>query len=87
MSSDAQWKFRTMRISWFPMFEWSSTKNCVRERRTSDQKKYFNSSELGFFSTAANSNLGSVDTGAVGAVREKQKQDFDQTQDSGPSYS
>ena len=43
--------------------------------------KYFNSSE------AANSNLGSVDFGVVGAVREEQKQDFDQNQDSGPRYS
>ena len=50
-------------------------------------KKYFNSSELGVLSTTANSNLGSVDTGAVAAVREEQKQDFDQNQDSGPSYS
>ena len=58
-----------------------------RERRTSDQKQYFNISELGVLSTTANSNLGSVDTGAVGAVREEQTQDFDQNQDSGPSYS
>ena len=50
-------------------------------------KKYFNSSELGVLSTTANSNLGSADTGAVAAVREEQKQDFDQNQDSGPSYS
>ena len=50
-------------------------------------KSYFNSSELGMLSTTANSKLGSVDTGAVGAVREEQKQDFDQNQDSGPSYS
>ena len=50
-------------------------------------KKYFNSSELGVLSTTAKSNLGSVDTGAVAAVREEQKQDFDQNQDSGPSYS
>ena len=35
-------------------------------------KKYFNSSELEVLSTTANSNLGSVDTGAVGAVREEQ---------------
>ena len=52
-----------------------------------NQKEYFNSSELGFFSTTANSNLGSVDTGAVGAVRDEQKQDFDQNQDSGLSFS
>ena len=52
-----------------------------------NQKKYFNSSELGVLSTTANSNVGSVDTGAVGAVREEQKQDFDQIQDSGPCYS
>ena len=58
-----------------------------RERRTSDQKKYFNSSELGVLSTTVNSNLGSVDTGTVGAVREEQKQDFDQNQDSVPRYS
>ena len=51
------------------------------------QKKYFNSSELGVLSTMANSNLGSVDTGTVGAVREEQKQDFDQNQDSIPRYS
>ena len=57
-----------------------------RERRSSD-KKYFSSSELEVLSTTANSNLWSVDTGAVGAVREEQKQDFDQYQDSGPSYS
>ena len=57
-----------------------------RERRTSYQK-YFNSSELGVLSTTVNSNPGSVDTGAVGAVREEQKQDFDQNQDSGPSDS
>ena len=50
-------------------------------------KKYFNSSELGVLSTTANSNLGSVDTGTVGAVREEQKQDFDQNQDSVPRYS
>ena len=56
------------------------------ERRTSDQK-YFNSSELGVLSTTANLNLGSVDTGAIGAVREEQKQDFDQNQDSVPRYS
>ena len=43
-------------------------------------KKYFNSSELGALSTTANSNLGSVDTAAVGAVREEQKHDFDQNQ-------
>ena len=49
-------------------------------------QKNFNSSDLGVLSTTANSNLGSVDTGAVGAVREEQKQDFDQNQDSGPSY-
>ena len=54
-----------------------------RERRTSDQKKYFNSSELGVLSTTANSNLGSVDTGAAGAVREEQKQEFDKNQNSG----
>ena len=47
------------------------------------KKKYFNSSELGVFSTTANSNLESNDTGAVGAVCEEQKQDFDQNQDSG----
>ena len=58
-----------------------------RERRTSDQKTYSNSSELEVLSTTANSNLGTVDTGAVGAVREEQKQDFDQNQHSGPSYS
>ena len=52
-----------------------------------NQKQYFNSSELGVLSTTTNSNLGSVDTGAVAAVREEQKQDFDQNQDSGPSYS
>ena len=52
-----------------------------------NRNKYFNSSELGVLSTTANSNLGSVDTGAAGAVREEQKQDFDQNQDSGPSYS
>ena len=50
-------------------------------------KKYFNSGELGVLSTTANSNLGSVDTGAVGAVREEQKYDFDPNQDSGPSHS
>ena len=51
------------------------------------KKKYFYSSELGVLSTTTNSNLGSVDTGTVGAVREEQKQDFDQNQDSGASYS
>ena len=51
------------------------------------QKKYFNSSELGVLSTTANSNLGSVVTGTVGAVREEQKQDFDQNQDPVPRYS
>ena len=61
-------------------------KKSGRERRTADQKKYLNSTELGVLSPTANSNLGSVDTGAVGAVREEQKQDFDQNQDSGPSY-
>ena len=50
-------------------------------------KKYFNPSELGVLSTTANSNLGSVETGDVGAVREEQKQDFDKNYDSGPSYS
>ena len=50
-------------------------------------KIYFNSSELGVLSTTANSNLGSVDSGAVGAIREEQKQDFDQNQDSVPRYS
>ena len=50
-------------------------------------KQYFNSSELGVLSTTANSNLGSVDTGTVGAVREEQKQDFDQNQESVPRYS
>ena len=50
-------------------------------------KKYFISSELGVLTTTANLNLGSVDTGAVGAVREEKKQDFEQNQDSGPSYS
>ena len=50
-------------------------------------KKYFNSSELGVLTTPANSNLGTVDARAVGDVREEQKQDFDQNQDSGPSYS
>ena len=44
-------------------------------------QKNCNSSELGVLSTTANSNLGSVDTGAVGAVREEQQQDFDQNQD------
>ena len=58
-----------------------------RERRTSDQKKYFNSSEPGVLSTTANSNPGSVDTGTGCAVREQHKQDFDQNQDSVPSYS
>ena len=33
------------------------------------------------------SNLGSVDTGAIGVVREEQKHDFDKNQDSGPSFS
>jgi hypothetical protein len=51
------------------------------------QKKYFNSSEPGVLSTTANSNLGSVNTGTVGAVREEQKHDFDQNQDSVPRYS
>ena len=51
------------------------------------QKKYFNSSELGVLSTTENSNLGSVDTGTVGAVREEQNQDFDQNQDSVPRCS
>ena len=51
------------------------------------QKKYFSSSELGGLSTTANSNLGSVNTGTVGAVREEQKQDFDQNKDSVPRYS
>ena len=46
-------------------------------------KTIFNSSELGVLSTTANSNMGSVDTGAVGAVREEQKQGFDENQDSG----
>ena len=50
-------------------------------------KKKFNSSELGVLSTTANSNLGSVDTGTVGAVREEQKQDFTQNQDSVHRYS
>ena len=50
-------------------------------------KKYFNSSALGVLSTTANSNMGSVNTGTVGAVREEQKQDFDQNQDSVPRYS
>ena len=50
-------------------------------------KKILDSSELSVLSTMANSNLGSVGTGAVGVVREEQKQDFDQNQDSGPSYS
>ena len=51
------------------------------------QKKYFNSSELGVLSTTANSNLGSVVPGTFGAVREEQKHDFDQNQDSVPRYS
>ena len=63
-----------------------SLTNYERERRTSDQKN-FTFSELGVLSTTANSNLGSVDTGAVSAVHEEQKQDFDQNQESGPSYS
>ena len=50
-------------------------------------KKYFDSSELGVLSTTANSNLGSVNTGTVGADREEQKHDFDQNQDSVPRYS
>ena len=37
-------------------------------------------------STTANSNLEPVDTGAGGAVREEQKQDFDQNPDSGPGH-
>ena len=51
------------------------------------QKKYFNSSQLGVLSTTDKSNLGSVNTGTFGAVREEQKQDFDQNQDSVPRYS
>ena len=50
-------------------------------------KKYFNSFELEVLATTANSILGSVDTGAVGAVREEQRQDFEQNQDPGPNYS
>ena len=49
------------------------------------QKKDFNSSELGVLSTKANSNPGSVDAGTGCAVREQQKQDFDQNQDSVPT--
>ena len=51
------------------------------------QKKYFNSSELVILSTTMNSNPRSVDTGAVGAVREEQKHAFEQNQDSGPCSS
>ena len=50
-------------------------------------QKYFNASELGVLSTTTNSKLESVDTGTVGAVREKQKHDFDKNQDSEPRYS
>ena len=46
---------------------------CVEGRGAHRIKKYFNSSELGVLSTTANSNMGSADTGAVGAVREEQK--------------
>ena len=49
-------------------------------------KKYFNFRSLEVLSTTLNSNLGSVDTGTGGAVREEQKHDFDQNQDSVPSY-
>ena len=50
-------------------------------------KKCLDSSELAVFSTTANTNLGPVDIGACGAVREEQKQDYDQNPDSGPSNS
>ena len=50
-------------------------------------KTYFNPRELGALSITAISNLGSVDTGASGAVREGQKQDFDQNHNWGPIFS
>ena len=68
--------------------KWDANKgSLIKGEAHIESKKYFNSSELGVLSTTANSNMGSVDTGADGAVREDQKQDFDKNQDSGPSYS
>ena len=51
------------------------------------QKQYFISSKIGVLSTTVNSNLGLVDTGTGRDVREEQKQDFDQNQDSVHRYS
>ena len=56
-------------------------------RGTYGIENYFHSSEVWVLSKTVNSNPVSVDTGTGCAVREEQKHDFDQNQDSVPSYS